>query len=289
MTLVVSKKFGARIVTMSDTMISDRSARAPNIIPGQLKSVVLNTWLTVSYSGLAIQGLDAIRELATVAHLSTDTALKKLLETSREFRGEIDFIICSHEQASSPRLIKISCGSVFEGALTYWIGNAPAAAALSLHKADAPAPDNLPHYLAAEELDFTGRFHAYMRGSADASVGGATVNCLGSEFGHCYQDHASSFRWDTITIPNNEDPQERVAKHRTGISSHEYHVYTASNRGVATVGLYLGQPGVGYIYDPLVLDDAVLFRAADQRAFRELLTSYERRRLTGWRPRWPNN
>ena len=285
MTLVVAKMFGSRIVTMSDTMISDRNARAPNIVPGRLKSIVLNTWLTVSYSGLANQGLDAIRELAALLFSSTDAALAKLADCSKELGGEVDFIICSHEQSRSPRSIKVSSGRVFEGALTYWIGSPAAAAALSRYKARSAPPKDLPECVDANELDFTGRFHEYMKACADTTVGGATVNCLGSEFGHCYQDHASSSWWEPITVPDDEDPRERAAKHRTGIVSHEYHVYTACNRGVAVVGLYLGQPGIGYIYDPLISDEALLFRVHDQSAFRELLTSYERRRQTGWRPK----
>ena len=63
MTIVVAKKLDERIVDMSDTMISDLNEPKNNVIPGRLKSMVINNWLTISYANLSIQAIDAIRKI----------------------------------------------------------------------------------------------------------------------------------------------------------------------------------------------------------------------------------
>ena len=134
---------------------------------------------------------------------------------------------------------------------------------------------NLPDYLSQEEIDFTARFQKYVTESKDPNIGGAVINCLCSPFGHCYQNHAGSSRWDTISIPNIEDPAIWEAKHKSGVDSYEYHIYTAAERGLAIVGLYLGQPGIGYIYDPFRSEDPLPIRAGDQSEFKRMLGDYE--------------
>ena len=48
MTIVAAMKCGERICVMSDTMISDRGLARDNVIPGRLKTIVVNKWLTIS-------------------------------------------------------------------------------------------------------------------------------------------------------------------------------------------------------------------------------------------------
>jgi hypothetical protein len=129
MTIVVAMKFDERIIVMSDTMISDPTDRADNIFPGRLKSIVINKWLTISYAGLSDQAIHIIRGIKKLSNISTELVVNILVEASRKHGDDLDFILCSHENAA--RLIKISNGEIFEGAEFLWIGNRQAVSELS--------------------------------------------------------------------------------------------------------------------------------------------------------------
>ena len=270
MTIVAARRFGQRIVVLSDTMISDASARADNILPGRLKSIVLNNTLTISYAGLSTQALDAIRAVYRNPPGSVHSVIEFLAATSEEFAGEIDFLVCSHED--SAKLFKISGGKTFVGADFYWIGNATAVTELSQLEMQQPKTENLPDYLSEEEIHFTNRFTTYLRDGRCPGVGGAAVNCLCSEYGHCYQDHANAFSWDTIIIGQDNYSQRQEAN-KTGMLHFEYNVYSAEKRGQAIVGLLLGQSGVGFVHDPLNRDDAEKIVGLTHDQFAKLVRS----------------
>lgn len=280
MTLVAALKMGTRIVVLSDTQITDRNATRANVIPGRLKSIVLSETLTVAYAGLSSQAMDAVRGIHRRLPQSTTQVLDSLIEASAFHNGELDFLLCSHEDPSAPRLVKVSDGMVSEGADFYWVGNQSSASALSkFDLPPVPGTTNIADPLSLAESEFFRRFREYVSSSLDPNVGGAVVNCLCSPYGHCYQDHAGVMSWDVITIPDRTDPGEKLAQHKTGISSFSYHLYSAVERGVAIVGLYMEQPGVGFLYAPLELDDAVPLNASDQSLFRELVTQEGRKRV----------
>ena len=279
MTLVAALKMGTRIVVLSDTQIDNRDATRPNIIPGRLKSVVLNEALTVSYAGLSSQAMDAIRSVHRGLPQPTEQVFEALVEASGRHHGELDFILCSHEKPDAPRLVKVSDGLVSEGADFYWIGNQSSASAFSKLELPPVQGSNITEPMSLAEAEFSRRFHEYVYSSRDPNVGGAVVNCLCSPFGHCYQDHAGSMAWDVIVFPDSTDPAEKQGKHKTGITSFSYHVYSAIERGIAIVGLYLEQPEVGFLYAPLEVDDAVQLNASDQAQFRELVTREGRKRI----------
>lgn len=274
MTLVIARRWGSRIIVMSETMISDRNARTPNAIPGRLKSVVVNKRLTVSYAGLSTQAIDAIRAVWT-ASLTGPQAIEFLKESSQQYNGEIDYIVCAHDDPESPRLVKIQDGVVFEGADQYWIGDAIAAQEVSRFEIPRATSSKLD-LQQEEESEFTERFHQYVRNVGTTNVGGAVVNTLCSPRGHCYQQHALVERWDPIVIPNNEDPAVREVIHRTGITSYAYRVLSAYERGVCLVGCYLDQPSIGFIHDPLHKDEAWLVRADNYTEFTAVLGVRER-------------
>lgn len=279
MTLVAALKMGTRIVVLSDTQIDNRDVTRPNIIPGRLKSIVLNESMTVSYAGLSSQAMDAIRNLHRGLPQSTEQVLDALVEASARHQGELDFILCSHENPDAPRLVKLSDGLVSEGADFYWIGNQSSASTLSKLELPPIQGSNITDPLSLAEAEFFRRFHEYVYSARDRNVGGAIVYCLCSPFGHCYQDHAGTMAWDVITLPDRTDPTERLTKHKTGIASFSYHVYSAIERGIAVVGLYLEQPEVGFLYAPLEFDDTVELNASDQAQFREMVTQEGRKRL----------
>ena len=131
-------------------------------------------------------------------HISTSLAIAELTHVSLTYKGELDFIVCSHE--SSGRVIKIANGKAFEGADVYWIGNAQAAKELS--KMSVPQKDlhDLPDYISTEGLVFKAAFLDYMENNQCEGIGGVVIDCICSPFGHCYNTHAGFFSWDTIIL-----------------------------------------------------------------------------------------
>jgi hypothetical protein len=278
MTLVAALKSLDRIVVMSDTMISDEGSHHPNnSIPGRLKSIVLNRWFTVSYAGLAIQAMDAIRRIAESRDIATDGVVSQLQETSRQFRGEIDFLICSHEDLSNPRLVRVCAAQVSEGQDLYWIGNANSAALLARLELPPLPGESGGEYFSIEESRFTRRFHDYVAQGTDSHVGGVVINCLASPFGHCYQDHIG-VRVDEVTIPDPLPPNIRQQLNQAGMNGYySYAVLTSPERGDALVGIYFEQAGTGYIHQPLKRDDPEKVRASSQTEFQRLIRERSKR------------
>jgi hypothetical protein len=256
-----------RIVVMSDTMISNADAPRPNRIPGRLKSVVINRWLTVSYAGLSAQALDAIRMVARDQRLTTDATVTKLCDEARRLSGKVDFLVCSHEEEEHPRLVKIADGKVFEGHDLYWIGNQNSATNLSRLELVPIKGESGSDYYSLEERLFTRRFHTYLEKTQDESVGGMVINCLASPLGHCYQDHLGAYV-ERITIPDPLAPELRAEMNKAGMNGYyKYAVLTGPHRGVAIVGVYFEQAGVGFVHDPLACDDPQRVPARTQREF----------------------
>lgn len=271
MTIVAARRFGQRIIVLSDTMISDANARADNILPGRLKSIVLNKTLTVSYAGLSSQALDAIRAIHQNPNASVQSTIEFLTVTSKRFDGELDFLVCAHME--SAKLLKISSGRTCEGADFYWIGNAQAVSELSQIEVQQAKIENLPDYLCEEEIHFTNRFQTYLREGRCAGVGGAVVNCLCSDCGHYYQDHANAFSWDEVII-GQDDYDQRQKTNKTGMYHFEYNIYSPEQRGQAIVGLFLGQSNVGFIHDPLHYNDAEKISGMNHAEFAKFVRSY---------------
>jgi hypothetical protein len=268
MTIVVAMKFGERICVMSDTMISDRDQARDNIIPGRLKSIVINEWLTVSYAGLSTQAIDAIRKISNSNMATTKSVVDYLLEVSARYPDELDFIVCSHEVKA--KLIKISNGTLMEGAKAYWIGSAQAAAELSKVPVLVAEFEGLPEYMSADEVVFRNSFITYMREHRCEGIGGAVIDCLCSPYGHCYNTHAGAFSWDTILL-GIDDNEERQKKNRGGMHHYEYHISSTSARGQGIVGFYLDQAKTGFIYDPTHYDEAMKIEATSLSDFSRLV------------------
>lgn len=272
MTLVIAFRSMGRIVTLSDTMISDeRLSRSRNRIPGRLKSIVLSRWLTVSYAGLSTQAIDAIRRLKTTYPLTTDSAIEYLRESSARVNGEVDFLLCSHEAPDNPRLVKISGPQVSEGQDLYWIGNPGSACALAHLELTPAQGESRGEYFSVEERKFTRRFHHYLEQGTDTAVGGMVINCLASPYGHCYQDHFAAYV-DSVTIPDPVESSLRQRMNNSGMNGYyKYAVMSSSERGLALVGTYFEQANIGYIHEPLVQDDPEKIEARDQSEFGDIV------------------
>ncbi len=272
MTIVVAMKFPDRICVLSDTMITDRESTGPNIVPGRLKSIVINHWLTISYAGLSIPAIDAARKIYRKENITTELAMQHLVKASESYSGELDFILCSHEHGS--RLVKIVNGHVFEGGNIYWIGITIAAKEFSKEFSKVKIPNangkSLPDYISPEEMVFKNAFHEFMRANRCEGVGGTIIDCLCSPSGHCYNTHAGAFSWDTIVL-GKDDLVQREITNKTGLYHYEYNVCSTSARGHAIVGLYLGQAKTGFIYDPIHDDDAMKVKNCSMLEFSYLV------------------
>lgn len=272
MTLVAAIRNESRVVIMSDTAIFNKNAAHPNALPGRLKAVVLRQDLTISYAGLSSQALDAIREVRRL-DLSPADAVDALQSACRRYPDELDFLLCSHENRTSPRLVKITSAGVYEGADQYWIGHVESAQALAKHPLeDHYSGAQLVDFQSASERQFVDRFFDYMQKSRDPNIGGAVVNCLCSEFGHCYQDHVGDMCWEPFSISDLNPPEVRSTLERSGRGSFVYHLYCPAERGVALVGFYMPQPGIGYLYVPLTHDDPILVQASSEADFRKIVS-----------------
>lgn len=271
MTIVVAKKYGERIVVLSDTMISHERGARSDIFPGRLKSIVVNQWLTVAYAGLSNQAISELRDLGRNNALNTSDVVSKLLSVNVRFDNEVEFIVCSHETRA--RLIKISRGRPSEGGDAYWIG-CPAAASNILaggEKQHFDIPD-LPDYLCVDEMHLFKAFRDYLNvAPVEQGVGGAAVYSLCSEHGHCYQTAAGAMMLSAMTLGVHLDQHEYDAKDDTGMHRFAYTTYAPNRRGVAVVGLHFSQSNTGYLYDPLGADSAMRVAHIDAPDFVQLI------------------
>lgn len=119
MTLVVAAQFGSRIIVFSDTMISGAHLTRNDIIPGRLKSIILNGKLSVSYAGAVSTGLRVIREARNLFGKTQDLSeviefirLESLAVLSTKY--ECDLLIVSH--VGEPNIVRISDGVASSGA-----------------------------------------------------------------------------------------------------------------------------------------------------------------------------
>ena len=121
MTFVVAQKFGERIVILSDTMITHHPDQRKNdVIPGQLKSIVLNLDMSVAFCGNVVPALDAIRE--SKERIRQGGSLEDVIGIlhAGSLKG-CDFILASHVRGAS--LVKIADGSVSAPQDVHWLGN----------------------------------------------------------------------------------------------------------------------------------------------------------------------
>lgn len=259
MTLVVAAQFGARIVVFSDTMISGDHLVRNDIIPGQLKSIILDGKLSVSYAGAVSTGLRVIREAKDL--FSKNRNLSQVTEFIRSEAlavlstpYECDFLIVSH--VHGPNITKISSGSISTGGTRYWIGNSEPIQKLGELEEAIPQPTSIPPHSSEKEF----RFRQAMMNlllepavHAESKVGGFVIELLASPFGHCYGLFAFQKFWDVIELPQGVTPAQ-LENRAAGMTLFGCHIMGSFYRGVAVVGAFLEQAKLGYIYRPLEED-----------------------------------
>ena len=98
MTFVAAKRFGKRVIMMSDTMITDPCGTHQRIIPGQLKAIIVNPTTTIAFAGLSVQATDAIKDARCrlMAGASMAEIERELAATTTRYEGKIDFLVVAH-------------------------------------------------------------------------------------------------------------------------------------------------------------------------------------------------
>lgn len=254
MTLVVARQWVDRIVMLSDTMISDRNAPRPDIIPGQLKAIVLNSKLSVAYAGRATKALHAIRDVRKTvcqgAYLQD--VLDHLYQATNRNSGDVEFLVASHYE--EPALFKVWNGQISTGADWYWIGDPSGATAVQRAMGSQPIRESGKlDSKEEEELRLSLAFVEVVRESTFPGVGGFSFNLLGSPQGHCYQNYGESIAWDSVKLNEIDTPEYRRFE-KTGTAHYQYSVTSPQQRGAGVTGVFLPQVELGFIYSPLQFD-----------------------------------
>jgi hypothetical protein len=255
MTLVVGQQFADRLVFLSDSMITDPMTGKLDVLPGQLKTVILNEELSVSFAGRLNQALDTIREIKS--GLTDDVQIESVLEHLRvkSIHGLVDFLVGS--RVPEPRLYKISQGQVNRGADRYWIGDQSGVSALQrLFDSQPDDQFNAIETVSTEELKLWLSFHELVSERHHYGIGGLAFYCAGSAEGFCYYNHAGFFGYGSVTIPETEvQSRTRLDLEKTGMGpTYSYSITTSPYRGVAVVGAFFPQGDFGFMYSPIDLD-----------------------------------
>jgi hypothetical protein len=267
-TFVVARKFGERIIILSDTMITRPHDLKHDIIPGQLKAIVLSLNISVAFSGHFVTALDRVR--ACKRQIEQGGGLSEVLDIlSNADSRECDFLVASH--VNDPELFKISGGVVSESQDCHWIGNSDLIGIMekqqdcinqayqNVLRMDSDMPD-----MRSEEDNFIGTFTQLFLSEPQVAdgVGGFAVILLASPFGHCYLHHSGI----QLIGPFNGNGTPHPEGPALGGSRYSYSILDSGYRGVGIVGSFMEDTHIGYIYDPLGSDAAVTMSNVTMRA-----------------------
>lgn len=259
MTIVVAQQFGDRIVIMADTMVTRngsilRSTKGAEVLPGNLKIVVLSLSLTVAYAGVVDDALKALRHVRSGESLAIDDVIPILVSASRG--GDTDFIVSGRTDQGS-RLVKIANGRTSEGGDRYWIGNADAVREFERYP-KPQAPDKLPDFISAEESRFMSSFDQFLAHiRRELSIGGVPITALTTERRCGYVQRAAAFSFEHMKF-DRTGGRFAEDKHPSARDEFAYNFIVPHQDGIGVAGVYLNHAKYGYIYDPLRHNQPVL-------------------------------
>jgi hypothetical protein len=259
MTIVVARKFGQRVLIVSDTMISETTAARQNIIPGTLKSIVISMDFSLAFSGNIATALDAIRETKEIyaRRKNSDLAIDKLCEMSvrsAKTDQDCDFLAVRH-LSTRAELIRISGGKATVMEMGTFIGQPSVWEYLMKAERDIPLDESISRdeYSSPEEIRFQIAVNSLRIAPAEHAsigVGGFIITLLCSPHGHCYSGNLGVHAWDKISIPGGLTDAQ-IADRASGKTEYRYRILPPSRRGVAVVGAMLDQAKLGFVYSPL--------------------------------------
>lgn len=276
MTIVIAKKFGERILTLSDTADFDVRRSKPNLVPGILKSIILDMRTSISFAGATERSLDIIRKARRM--LLEDSAIEDVLAQLAEstLDGKCEFLISFHRNDAELR--KVVNGKISDPLELSWIGDS---AAVDKTKSSKTTAFDLPDYISQDEMNFIRGFQAALQEHKmlTDSAGGMPIVHLSSPFGHTYQDlHVSTLGGEITIGPAGISPLSQAAR-----SEYQFDytvvVVTPRERGAAVIGSFFSEAHVGYIYSPIEADEPEKLIDISLEELREVLS--ERARSLG--------
>jgi hypothetical protein len=254
MSFALARQFGERILIVSDTMITYRSSAPSNIIPGELKAIVLSDKLSVAYSGSVEHALPAIKASHSNARSGLREVIEPLKATAAATFGtdrQTEFLVASH--LAGPVMLKVwQDGQVLERPDRLRIGEQDAVNVLDGLEAGMTQRSTID-FISDEEMRFTSavvNLSSQPTRFVDQHVGGLLIPLLASPFGHTYQHLAASFVWDTLQGGQGWTDAQ-LANQASGMTMYSYQILASYWRGAPVVGVHMDQPRVGYLYQPL--------------------------------------
>jgi hypothetical protein len=279
MTIVVARKYAQRVAILSDTMISDRSAKKHNVLPGRLKAVILSPTMSVAYCGLPDQAIDVIRAARKVlVEQGIDGAVECLRRATSEFGNQIDFLVVVHRPNAELRTIRA-------GSVSYQLDEAELGGANLLsfisRKAAAVGGISAPDIGATgAELSLISAFNQWLSMNAPdpvTGIGGLPIYLNASPFGHTYQSMAFSSGWGLVG-PQIHAFDPGVAA-QSGMTNWKFTIQASRFRGVSVLGVLFPQASLGWLYTPMREDEATKIRLLRLMGFvdpdRAMLAQFE--------------
>jgi len=248
----MAMQFGDRICILSDSMISDSNTTDHNVIPGQLKTIVLSKEVSISYSGSANKAIYKIREIRKdlTKRIYFEEILESLTEFTGDEKGDVDFIVSSH--VGIPKLYKIADGQIHYGLDMYWIGNAEAAGrVLEEIERDDRVIDGLPNHMTQGEYKFREAFKNAVFEQDIPQAGGLIFDCIGSPGGYRYNNHAMVHAGDAMVLDITFDYTAQWAYEKPGTECYTFSLVSPNERSLAVTGAFVEQNNMGFIYSPL--------------------------------------
>lgn len=252
MSLVMAMQFGDRICILSDSMITDAGTTGQDIIPGQLKTIVLNKGVSISYSGSTNKAIAKIREIQR--NMSERIYFEEVLESLTEYtlgeNGEVDFLVSSH--VGIPKLYKIADGQIHYGLGMYWIGNEEVAErVLGEFGKEHRVNIELPVHMTRDEWRFREAFKKAVSGSDLPHAGGLVFDCIGTPKGYSYNNHAVVHTGDRMALEITQDYTAMWAYDNPGMESYSLSLVSPKERNLAVTGAFFERSNTGFIYSPL--------------------------------------
>jgi len=252
MSLVMAMQFGDRICILSDSMVSGSGTNGHDTIPGQLKTIVLNQWVSISYSGSTNKAITKIREIRK--DLSErkyfDEVLESLTEYTSAENGEVDFLVSSH--VGIPKLYKIADGQIHYGLGMYWIGNDEIAErVLEEFGKEEQVNIELPIHMTRDEYRFRDAFKKAFSVNEPPHTGGLVFDCVGTPKGYRYNNHAVVHTGDRMAVDIAFEYADQWSHESPGAESYSLSLVSPNGRSLAVTGAFFERSNTGFIYSPL--------------------------------------
>jgi hypothetical protein len=247
MTVVIGKRFGETITLLSDTMITDTGARRHDIIPGQLKSIILSDRLSVAYAGHAGPALAAIGKAPSIFTTKGLTGLlNALCEVTSSNAHDVEFMVAAHNPTAELR--RVWQGQVSGPLDDSCIGNH--AILTAVFQRFSPVGDPK-----ADAFKFRTAFidaFTDQKVFLGAGVGGFPIVLQALPSGHVYKGHTVNSSWKPIEFVPRATIFEDENDLLTGEWSFRHDILATKSTGIAVLGAEVLQAKLGFVYAPLI-------------------------------------